>query len=69
MFKNLIKWGAIILLFPILLIVELFKVLKEMDIEVPDADDVLDGIKQEMKQGEKPKTTRTKRTTRKTSTK
>ncbi|RLA60977.1 MAG: hypothetical protein DRQ78_09075 [Epsilonproteobacteria bacterium] len=54
MFK-LIKWVAITLIMPLLVIKEIYEVFKDAGIEIPDADDVLSEMK-----NRSPKATETK---------
>jgi hypothetical protein len=46
---KIIKWVAVLVLLPILVIKEIYAVLKESGIEIPEADDVLSSVKEEMK--------------------
>jgi hypothetical protein len=46
--SQFIKYGAIAILVPILAIREVLDVLKSADVEIPDPDDILNEIKEEL---------------------
>jgi hypothetical protein len=46
-----IKWVAVLVLLPILVIKEIYTVLQDSGISIPEADDVLSQVKSEMKTG------------------
>ncbi len=55
---KLVKWIGIFILLPILVIKEIYVVLKESGIEIPDADELLREMKKDSdKPTEKPKET------------
>jgi len=46
---KLIKWTAVLVLLPILVLKEIYSVLKDSGLSIPEADEVLSSVQTEMK--------------------